>query len=379
MLTHQFFPLIGGVETLLLSLGPLLSARGVRVEILTRQFPGLEPEAVVRGMPVHRKPAFGGRVVASLRYTLASLAFLVGRGPSRGLRIVHAHHLLSPTTTAVLAKLLRGPRVVVTVHGMGADLALLHAARFGRVRMRLFARLVDAFVAVSDEIADALVRDGIPRERVRRIRNGVDLDRFRPLEPAARADARRALNLAADDRAALFLGRIEHVKGLDVLLDAWPTVRKRVPRATLLVLGDGSERNALEARRVDGVRFLGILADPLPVLQAVDTFVLPSRSEGLSVALLEAMACSLPSVVTDVGASAEVVDDGVHGYVVPAKDVPRLVRALTEVLTWNTERTHEAGGAARARVEERYALANTADELLGVYQRVLTGVPVGTA
>jgi glycosyltransferase involved in cell wall biosynthesis len=367
MLIQRFHPHVGGAERQLQSLIPKLAERGVQVGVLTRRHAELPARDGVAGALVYRAPMPGGRVAAALVYTLATLGFLLRH--RRRIDVLHAHELLSPTTAAVLGKLLlRRPVIAKAVRGgwLG-DVEVLRAARLGRFRLWLYARLVDRFVTISDEIDRELVAAGVPRERIVRIANGVDIDRFHPLEAAQRANLRHELGLGGRP-TVLFVGRLAAEKGLDDLLQAWPTVMRAQPDAVLLLAGDGPERARLEARGLPGIRFLGEVEDPAPYLQVADCFVLPSSSEGLSNALLEALASGVACVATGIGGTVDAVRDGVEGLLVPPRDPGALADALVRALSPDSRAGF--GRAARERMIREYSLDQTADRLVGLYREL---------
>lgn len=370
MLIQSFHPHVGGAERQLQALIPRLGQRGIHVVVITRRYPGLTRRATVAGASVRRMPIVGGRVAASVSFTLASLLFLVRI--RRRIDVLHAHELLSPTTTALAAKMvLRRPVVVKVLRGgRVGDVAALRAGKLGRLRLWLFARSIDRFITISGEIEGELQAAGVPRARIVRIPNGVDTDRFRPLDPGSRQALRAELGLEGR-LVVVFVGRLEPEKGLDCLLDGWGEVRQALPEALLLLVGDGSARPALQARGAPSVRFIGSVNDPLPYLQAADCFVLPSYAEGLSNALLEAMATGLPSVATDIGGNTDLVRHDIEGRLVPAGDAPALGAAL--IGTLSPGERERLGGSARARVIREYSLESTADRLSALYRRLARG------
>lgn len=370
MLIQGYDPRVAGSEKQLQALVPLLARRGVEVVVVTRREPGLAARGTVAGGPVYRMPTPGGRVVASSSFTLAGLLFLLRR--RRRIDVLHAHDLYSPATTAVLGKLFLRRPVAVTLHVGGArsEVAVLRSVRSGPPRLRLLPRFVDRFIAISDELEHELRAIGVPGERLVRIPNGVDAGRFRPADPGHRCALRQALGLEGH-RVALFLGRLASEKGLDRLLEAWPAVRRALPDALLLLAGGGPQRDALEARWSPGVRFLGWLDDPVPHLQAADCFVLPSDSEGLPIALLEAMASGLPCVATSVGGVVDVLRPGVEGWLVPRGDTAALAAALSRALAG--EERERFGRAARARAVADFSLEATAESLSDLYRQLVHG------
>jgi glycosyltransferase involved in cell wall biosynthesis len=372
MLIQSYYPRIGGAESNLQALIRPFAERGIQVRVLTRRFPGMARREVVAGAPVHRLPVPGGRIAAALAFT-ASAVWLLARS-RRSIDVIHAHELLSPTTTGILAKLLLRRPVVAHVlrGGLLGDVAVLRRAPLGRPRLWLFTRLVDAFVVVSAETEGELLALGVPRERLALVPYGVDTSRFRPAPAGERDRLRRELGLDARRPVVLFVARLEPEKGAATLLDAWPAIKATIPDALLLIAGDGSERAALEARagaRPD-VRFLGAVRDPLPYLQAADCYTLPSASEGLPNSLVEALATGLPCVATTIGGSTEVLDHGRLGWLVPPGDASALAAAILEALRLDPAARRRRGAAGRARVQEQYSLETNADRLDGLYRRL---------
>src|SRR6266540_5380488 len=135
MLIQSYYPRVGGAETNLQALIPLLRRRGMDVMVVTRRYPGMAGRATVAGGPVYRMPMAGGRIGRSLSFTLASLEFVARH--RRGVDVIHAHELLSPTTAAVLAKMVLGRPVVAQVirGGLLGDVAVLRKKELGYQRL----------------------------------------------------------------------------------------------------------------------------------------------------------------------------------------------------------------------------------------------------
>jgi glycosyltransferase involved in cell wall biosynthesis len=216
---------------------------------------------------------------------------------------------------------------------------------------RIATRWTDVLVCVSEAEREQGVAAGLDAPW-RVIPNAVDLERFAPTGPDARAAARAALGLD-DAPLALCLGRLSRQKGQDVLLDAWPSLRAAVPEAQLAFVGDGPERDSLLARATPGVTFHRGVADVREWLVAADVVVAPSRWDGMSLVLLEAMASARCIVATDVPGAGEAL--GPDAELVPPGKAAPLARALAARLGDAARRDAEAA-ANRIRAEEHYGL-----------------------
>lgn len=379
MITISFYPSIGGAQTHTLRLSRALRERGLDVFVITRHLPGLAHYEEIDGVPTYRVGAARfGKVGAALSFIQGALAVLWRH--RRECAVVHCHQMISPMTIGLLAKPLFGLRLVINPHRSGdaGDVAVLSRMRkvTGRARIAAARALGDAFVSISRDIRGELLDIGVAGGRIADIPNGVDPQHFGPAGAEARAALRRELKLPAGP-LVVFAGRLVSAKGLDVLLEAAPGLLARQPEAHLLIVGDGELRASLEQQaRALGlggrVLFIGGRDDSAPYLRAADAFVLPSRAEGLPVALLEAMACGLPCVATRVGGSAELIDDRVNGRLVAAEDPEALGEALAHALS---DAAEEWGPRARQRILERYALDAVADRYVELYTRLLEGTP----
>jgi glycosyltransferase involved in cell wall biosynthesis len=193
---------------------------------------------------------------------------------------------------------------------------------------RIYSRITHHVVAVSGQLAEYLhtvVR--LDRRKIRVIINGIDTRSFVPLTSGVFHPVRRIGIIA----------RLVPVKDVATLLRAFKLVREKFPGIRLDVVGDGPERGSLEILAEElsissSVMFHGFRRDIAAVLQEIDIFVLSSRSEGTSITLLEAMAAGKPVVVTNVGGSSAVVENGVNGFLVPSQNVEYMAAALHQLV-----------------------------------------------
>lgn len=283
--------------------------------------------------------------------------------------LIHSHKFKT-TLYSLFARRHLPCRLVSTYHNWLTDTTALqvHAVLDKRL-----ARYCDAAVGVSGPVVQEL-RRYVPAERVHHIGNGVDTERFRRLLPLA--EARRELGLPVDRKLIGFVGRLSAQKGLSTLLRAiaeFPAGLRGV--VDLVITGDGEERRALEdeARALglaDRTHFLGTRSDTPTIYSALDVFVLPSEQEAFPMVVLEAMACGLPIVATDVGDTARIVEDGVSGDIVPPRDRKSLQLALIGVLQ-DPDRARRLGEAARERLVKHFSSEQMAQAYLALYQELL--------
>ena len=244
----------------------------------------------------------------------------------------------------LLGRWLRRP---VSITLRGTESVHLRSPRLRRRVMAAVSR-ADRVFSVSDSLRRLLVDHGAPPAKIEVIGNGVDLNRFRPID---RGEARARLDLPPSARVLVSVGGLVERKGFHRVIDVLPQLLQRVPDLQYLVIGGPGPACDMSAQLHDQVarlgltrqvRFLGALPpDALPaVLSAADVFVLATRYEGWANVFLEAMACGLPVVTTRVGGNAEVVSAPELGTLVPFDDPQALVAALDDALKriWNRER-----------------------------------------
>lgn len=223
----------------------------------------------------------------------------------------------------------------------------------------------DRIVAVSDALASQLVATVVNRpERIRVIRNGVDTDAFRPRPESG--TIRRELGIAPEVPVIGSIGRLQRIKGYDIMLAAFAELRATWRHGTppvLVIGGNGLERAGLEAyirgHALEGaVHLLGWRDDVHELLGAFTIFTLSSRSEGTSISLLEAMSCGLCPVVTDVGGNAAVLGESLRHRLVAPEDPAALARAWRAALT-DPDRMRADARAARDRVVSKFSIEAT--------------------
>jgi glycosyltransferase involved in cell wall biosynthesis len=297
----------------------------------------------------------------SRRQALRAVADLVGEMRSFAPDVVITRGYSAEVLGRIAATVARVPHNVVWVHNHG-DGTPRGAVR--RIVDRVLDRVTTAYFGVAQAQAQYMVDElHCPPEKIHIIYNGVDPDRFDP------TDDRRAVaefGIGSSDRVVGIVAALRPEKDHSTFLRAARLTVDRVPTAKFLIVGEGPMRAEIE-RHVevlglgDRVTLTGCRSDVPAVLRALDVVVLSSYSvECFPMALLEAMAAGRPAVCTAVGGVPELVDEGVTGFLVPARDPSALADRLVGLLT-DDELARRMGKAARVRVEEKFSLRGSAE------------------
>lgn len=359
----------GGAERVLLNILRLLPEQGFRCSLVTfkldsrvdlfRQIP-----CPVQVLPLRRTYGWSGLLAARRLWRLIR---------SQQVEIVHTFFETSDIWGGLVAKLSGCPILISSRRDMG----ILRSGRH-QLAYRLLGPLFDQVLTVSDEVSKLCVRqDRLDPEKVVTVYSGIDLQKVRTANGSE--VVRRTWGLAADDHLVTAVGHIRKVKGFDVFIRAAAIVRREFPKATFSIVGSVHEPAHLpeleELRRslglTEAVRFAGSSDNILSVLKASDVYCLPSRSEGFSNALLEAMACGLPCVATRVGGNAEAIEDGVSGFIVPPEAPEPMADRILRLLRQPQE-ARRMGHAARQRVEEKFTAEAMMANITAIYDRLLS-------
>jgi glycosyltransferase involved in cell wall biosynthesis len=260
-----------------------------------------------------------------------------------------------------------GIPIVATFHApydRRASLWGLSSRWFYRVWSGVLAKY-DAVVIFSHEQKGILAKCGVPSENIHVIPNGVDTDLFRP------GPSRYKQDLGAEF-LVVYCGRLDPEKNVGTFLEVFHSLR--LPSSSkAVVVGNGVEYARLRNLYAgETTVFTGVVKDPLaliPILQAGDVFVLPSEVEGLSIAMLEAMACGMATVATDVGGDGEAL--GGAGILIDPLDLRSQLALALRLLTENPELRNSLGSKARRRVVSRFSLQHNTDQVVRLYERLL--------
>lgn len=362
-LGHRSTELGGGMATYSNEITERLRARGVAVTFFTHELKGVAPEGDTVGLASR---ALVKPIVISGRTAKRTL---VDRLRKHEFDLVHASFWFSSLDFDL-------PR---TCHDLGIPLvATFHVAfdqRFSvwggitAATYRLYAPVLarcDRVIVFGEQQRSQLLEIGVPAGVLRILPNGVDVERYAPGESDWKA------RLGDADQLFVYMGRVDSEKNVEVLLRAFVDLDPPA-RTKLAIVGHGTERRRLQRQfrdpRVIFTGHLGSAADRIGILRAADAFILPSRVEGLSLSMLEAMACGVATVATDVGGDGDALRGA--GIVIDPDDAAEqlgvVLRTFIE-LPWMTGRL---GQVARERVLERFSLERNIDALMAIYAELL--------
>ena len=358
MVISNFHPYVGGAERQSLELSKALKAMGLEITVLTRRHfnDGLPAGEDVEGIRVRRLCVWGWSLfVDSLLFMIRSFVWLCRHAGD--CLAIHAHlagsHALA---SAAAGKLLKKPVFIKLGGGAGiGELAASHDTRAGRLKLKLLKWVPPtSFVAVTGDLVEELKRYGLGNASVEVVPNGVDTRRFHPVSAEEKALCRGRMGWPATAPCFLYVGRLAPEKQLETFLGVFAeALRDAGADAWFSLIGQGPERGALwEAHQRIGlqahVRFQHAAPRIEWAYRAADVFVLPSISEGLSNALLEAMASGLAVLASRVGGTREAVLEGNHGLLFDPRDRAGMKAQLLRFLR---EPGLAAGMGARARAK----------------------------
>ncbi len=380
LVTRRFWPLVGGAEMVMASLAEELQRQGHQVQIVTAQWhPDWPKQISHRGVPVVRLPHPAVRAWGTVRYMTALGRWLrEHRAQLDGVYVSMLKH-----SAVVATSRLQGTSVPVVLRAEGAgetgDCRFHEEANFG-LRIRRTCQQADAFVAPSRQIQDELLKAGFAREKIHYIPNGVSVGPVPTAEDrqqarAALSRANPVLTLPPAAPLVVFTGRLHPGKGLVRLIQAWPKVLEHHPAARLWLIGEGPQETELaaliEALGLQGrVVMPGAFDTVEDVLAAANLFVLPSQYEGMSIALLEAMAAALPCVVSDIPGNRILIEPEVTGLIFPLNDRRALAEAIVRVLKQGALAAR-LGEAAREVVIDHFSLEHVAQQHVALFESLL--------
>lgn len=375
MFSSYFPPEYSGAALQALTLAKELHARGHYIEFITQRWRGLPAEDEFEGFRVTRLEGGRGDKHRELRLWWNLYRFLQRR--HRDFDFLHTHGayyrnaVVGPLAHAFKLKSLAKASLASN------DLRDLGHAITGRIHLAMLRR-VDACLAISRDLEREFIEGGVSADRVHYLPNCVDLDRLVPAAPHERQDVRQRYGLPLDKKIILYMGVFDDRKNVSWLIREWLRGEGFGLNALLLAVGPRSREDphghfkesliqqALAHPNL--LRIEGEVAQVADYYRAADLFVMPSKSEGLPNAVLEAMACGLPCVAANVSGTRELVVDGQTGCLFDPDDIEGLRAALWRGLGPAGE---ALGAAGRSRVEQCFSIKQLADRYVDLYRSLI--------
>ncbi len=364
------YPTYGGSGVVATELGIELAARGHEVHFISYAMPirltGASERIFFHEVEVTTYPLFDHPP-----YTLALATKMGEVAEQASLDLLHVHYAIPHSVSALLARMMASPRrlpFITTLHG--TDITLVGSDRSYLPITRFSIEQSDGVTAISNYLRDRTLKEFEIKRPIDVIPNFVNCDLYQKCHDAA-ARARWA---PGGEPILMHLSNFRPVKRLTDVIEIFALVRDKIP-AKLVLIGDGPDRGAAEyivrkKRLSKDVMFLGKQDRVHEKLGVADLFLLPSDEESFGLAALEAMACEVPVVATNVGGLPEVVTHGVDGYLFEPRDVDTAAKYALEILT-RPDRGRMMGEMARTNARRRYCSNDIIPLYEAYYQKIL--------
>lgn len=331
-IAEEFPPFYTGHGIYLIKLHRYLEKLGYQYTVVTpRQLRHVPASETIAGIQVDRLEAYSEQ--RFMRFYMQTLWYLIRRRSTY--KIIHINSFHDRFLLLLLLAKLLGKKVVVQMALLGSDdpLTFLRTFKFGAIRFYLITLLTDRFFPISTPIEQSCLDAGVPARKIRKIFQGVDTERFAPVDSSEKSELRRQLKLPEHVPMAIFVGAVIERKGVRELLEAWVNVQQRLPDAVLVLVGphDFGNENAnvqglneyvtnlqelVREHRLN-VIWTGKTDYVERYMCAADVFTFPSKREGFGNVIIEAMACGLPCVVTPMdGVANDTVVHSQTGFIV---------------------------------------------------------------
>jgi glycosyltransferase involved in cell wall biosynthesis len=270
-----------------------------------------------------------------------------------------------------VARVLSKP-VLMKISGSSIISEVMSRSWLGRLELRWLQKWAERTMILNSGMAEEALAAGFTQDQLFLMPNPVDVDQFAP-NPSERVRLRQESSIPPEALVILFVGRLAPEKELRILIRAFSLVRPEIPSSMLIFIGDGPDRAMLESLTSelglnDSIRFVGrTQSDRVRSwLQAADAFALVSSNEGFSCSLLEAMSTALPSIVSDIPANTQLIEDGVNGLVTKLRDEKSIASAIVRLFS-DASLRETLGQAARRRVLENYSMDKVIDLYEGLF------------
>ena len=368
----------GGLQRQANLLVDQLSLRSIPAYILTRNQEKLQTYEKKNYAHIYRFPPFTKfRAISSFFYIITSIFWLFLN--YRKYQIIHCHQSYSPATIGVLVKLFIKKPVMVKVSGSNeyGEVSEIKKLPFSRIRIYLLKK-VDRFIILNEGMRKELTSIGINHKRIELIPNGVVIPHQSAYDDAAKKLHREKLHFSEDKLIVIYSGRLTEGKGLEILIEIWKEIIGVENKALLLIAGAGCKFRSIEAKIKERAELLGILhsvyflghvSNIVEYLLSADIFVLPSVSEGMSNAILEAMACGLAVVSTKIEANAELIVDKFNGLLIERQNADELKNVLLALIS-NADLRKSLGKNAKNTILRDYSLERITSRYIAMYNEL---------
>lgn len=391
LLISTFYPFVGGGETHALLLCKELIKSGSDVFVVTRRTnKRLLKKDIVEDVPVFRVGPCGFKRLGKYLMLFPVFIKLLLLKNHYDLILVSGLRTLS-IPALIVAKLL-GKKCVLRAascgelsgafiwdspHLEGQDTKIKIFKSIINFRNRFFLK-ADGFLAISSAIRDEYRESGVAESKIKVINNGTDTDKFTPVADDGKKELRGALNLP-NKVIFSYTGKLNKGKGLVFLLNVWKDFYVKHPDAHLLLVGSGkgsflsceSKLRAfvLKNNLINSITFTGYVENVQEYLQASDIFIFPSENESLSNALIEALACGLPCLASNIGGIPDTVKDNQNGYLLPAQNKEAWIDAMNNMMAF-PDLAQKMGEQGRMRILKRNSINSVAKQYLDFMQSV---------
>jgi L-malate glycosyltransferase len=364
------YPTYGGSGVVATELGIELAARGHEIHFISYAMP-IRLSATNERIYFHEVEVTTYPLFDHPPYTLALATKMIEVAEEASLDLLHVHYAIPHSVSALLARMMAAPRklpFITTLHG--TDITLVGNDRSYLPITRFSIEQSDGVTAISNYLRDRTVQEFEIKRPIEVVPNFVNCDLYKRGDD----EKSRAQWAPGGEPILMHLSNFRPVKRTTDVVEIFALVRKKMP-AKLVMMGDGPDRGAAEyiVRKnclTKDVYFLGKQDRVQEKLGLADLFLLPSDLESFGLAALEAMACEVPVIASDVGGLPEVVTHGVDGYLIPPRDVEAGAKYALEILSL-PDRGREMGQRARVNARRRYCSNDVIPQYEAYYEKVL--------
>jgi glycosyltransferase involved in cell wall biosynthesis len=389
--TETYFPVVGGGETQARLLAEGLVAENYKVMVLTRRTNSTQKrKESIGGVEVFRLAPSGGQHWKKWGLLFTGFLALIRYRKQYDLILVSGYRVIG--IAAVLVSLITGKICILKADNNGEMSGSFFKGGMARYGLRensflllLFLKIrnavlrrAQAFVAISSDIRRELIQYGnIPTHKIHYIPNSVDTSLFHPVNTAEKLEIRKNLGLPEKALLVVFTGRLVSYKGLFTLLKSWEQICKEHTNVALLLVGGGSLdiyncedelKDYVQRKKLqDCVYFMGEVQNVTIYLQAADIFVFPTEKEAFGISLIEAMACGLPVISTDVGGLKDIIIDEWNGLKIQPGEVHQLNHAIKALLD-DSSLTQKIGRNALETTRKSYSIETVLQQYIELFR-----------